>query len=605
MTDPSQPAVRRAHARQLLGLLARDCGHNEAAARLLAESATALPEGDPAAAEFHNNASAVLSELGRWGEALEHAERAVACNADFAPAQHNLSLALENNGRVVEAVEAAKRAVTLHPEYAAGLLHQGQLLRKHGRLEDAEMALREAVRLTPDDYRPVRELGHVLAEQLRLDAVVSVRRQVVELAPNWPGGGSELLFTLHYHPQYGARQHYEDARAWAVRHADPFATDVLHFENIREPDRRLRIGYVSSDLRDHPVGRLIEPAITLRDRERFEVFCYSEVAKPDRVSRHIRSVSDAWRDTAGLSDDDVAARIREDQIDILVDCTGHFGDHRLGVFARKPAPVQVSAFGYCGTTGVSTIDYRLTDALSDPPGAEQWYSEKLWRLPRVCWVYRPFDGAPDVGPLPADENGYITFGCLNNLIIVTDEVVAVWAKVLLATPRSRFILLGTTLHQHIADKFASCGIDPDRIEIAGRRPRVKYFELHNRIDICVDPFPFNGDNTICDGLWMGVPSVAMIGDRFAARRGLSHLSAVGLAHLAAGSGDEYVAIASRLTCDLPALSALRQGMRARLQNSALGDAPGYVKDLENGLPVDVERVVRRFPKINVEGLETF
>ena len=433
------------------------------------------------------------------------------------------------------------------------------------------------------DQRPIRCLANLLADLQQIDQVIEFRRKAIDLDPKSVWAGSDLLFTLHYHPNYGPREHYDEARAWAARHADPFASDLPAFPNDPDPDRRLRVGYVSPDFRDHPVGRLIEPAVALRDREAFEVVCYSEVAKPDHVSRHIRDLADGWVDTPGLSDEEVAAKVRTDRIDILVDCAGHFGNHRLGVFARRPAPVQVSAFGYCGTTGLTTIDYRITDAASDPPGgpgAEAVHSEKLWRLPRVAWCYRPFDGAPDVGPPPALANGFVTFGCLNNLVKVTDQVVAAWSAVLAAVPGSRLLLLGAARDENTARRFARHGIDPGRVEVAGRRPRAEYFALHHRVDIGLDPFPFNGDNTICDALWMGVPSVALVGDRFAARRGLSHLSAVNLGDLAAASVEEYVGTAVRLAADLPALADLRAGLRDRVGDSPLGDAPAYVADLE-------------------------
>ncbi len=477
MADPSAPAARRAHATHLLGLLARDCGHLAAAADLLAGSADALPDGDPAAVEFLANAAAALGDLGRWGEAVTLAERAATAGPDHPPAHHNLSVALDHLGRAPEAVGASDRAVALEPGYAEAHLHRADVLRKVGRPDDAEAACREAARLRPADANTVRSLANLLADRQRLDECVALRRRVVELAAHWASAGSDLLFTLHYHPGHGPQQHYEEARAWAGRHADPHAPINPRFPNGRDPGRRLRVGYVSCDLRDHPVGRLIEPAVALRDRKRFEVVCYSEVAKRDHVSRHVRDLADGWVDTPGLSDEQVAAKVREDRIDILVDCAGHFGNHRLGVFARRPTPVQVSAFGYCGTTGLTTIDHRLTDAASDPPGesgesgAEAFHSDKLWRLPRVAWCYRPFDGAPDVGPPPAVGNGFVTFGCFNNLVKVTDQVVAAWSAVLAAVPGSRLVLLGPAGEDRAARRFAARGIDPGRVEVAGRRPR--------------------------------------------------------------------------------------------------------------------------------------
>ncbi len=585
--DTTEPAVRRAHATHLLGLLARECGHLAAAAGLLGESAGLLPGGDPAAAEFAANHAGALAEAGRWDEALAAAQRAVAAGESggeaggtgFAPAHHNLAVVLGHFKRREE-----WRACEIDPAYFDARLLRAETLRTLNRPAEAADAAGAAADLRPGDFRPRRLLGSLHADAGRTAEAVAARRRAADLAPDLAAVGSELLFTLHYDPANGPRELYAAARAWAEVHTDPHAPADPQFPNGRDPDRRLRVGYVSPDFRDHPIGRLLEPVLAGHDRGRFEAICYSGVEAPDAVGHHLRGLADGWVDLPGLTDDEVAAKVRADGIDVLVDCAGHFGDHRLGVFARRPAPVQVSAFGYCGTTGLRTIDHRLTDAASDPPGgagAEAFHSEKLWRLPRVAWCYRPFDGAPDVGPPPAVENGFVTFGCFNNLVKVTDAVVETWSAILAAVPGSRLLLLGAAGDEHTARRFARHGIDPGRVEVAGRRPRAEYFALHNRVDVGLDPFPFNGDNTLCDALWMGVPSVALAGDRFAARRGLAHLAAVGLGHLAAESVEEYVGTAARLAADWPALADLRPALRQSVRASALGDAPAFVADLES------------------------
>ncbi len=581
--DTTEPVVRRAHATHLLGLLARECGHLKAAADLLGESAGLLPPGDPAAAEFAANHAGALAEAGRWDEALAAAERAVVDGSGFAPAHHNLAVVLGHFKRREESLAASVRACEIDPAYFDACLLGAETLRTLDRPAEAAAAAEVAADLRPGDFRPRRLLGSLHADAGRTAEAVAARRRAADLAPDLAAVGSELLFTLHYDPANGPRELYAAARAWAEVHTDPHAPADPQFPNNRDPDRRLRVGYVSPDFRDHPIGRLLEPVLAGHDRGRFEAICYSGVEAPDAVGHHLRGLADGWVDLPGLTDDEVAAKVRADGIDVLVDCAGHFGDHRLGVFARRPAPVQVSAFGYCGTTGLRTIDHRLTDAASDPPGgpgAEAFHSEKLWRLPRVAWCYRPFDGAPDVGPPPAVGNGFVTFGCFNNLVKVTDAVVETWSAILAAVPGSRLLLLGAAGDEHTARRFARHGIDPGRVEVAGRRPRAEYFALHNRVDVGLDPFPFNGDNTLCDALWMGVPSVALAGDRFAARRGLAHLAAVGLGHLAAESVKAYVGVAVRLASDLPALAELRAGLRGRVADSPLGDAPAFVADLE-------------------------
>ena len=402
----------------------------------------------------------------------------------------------------------------------------------------------------------------------------------------WPdnaGVHSDFLLALWHDPRQTPRAVFEESRRWAARHAEPLRRLWRAHDNDRDPERRLRVGYVSPDFRDHAVGRLLRPVLARHGREAFEVFCYSDVERPDAMTARLRPLADVWRDTASIYDEELAEQVRADRIDILVDCCGHFAGNRLLAFALKPAPVQVSHFGYCGTTGLSAIDYRITDASSDPPGTtEACHTEALVRLDGgCCWCYEPAEPTPDVGPLPALAVGHVTFGSLNRPAKLNDAVIETWARVLRAVPGSRLLLLsGTASDAGLSARFARHGVDAARVDDAPRQPRLDYLALHNRIDVGLDPFPFNGDNTLCDALWMGVPSVALAGDAFVSRRGVSHLNNVGLPELAAEDVDGYVWVAAELAADLPRLAALRAGLRGRLSGSALADGRSYVRRLE-------------------------
>jgi predicted O-linked N-acetylglucosamine transferase (SPINDLY family) len=335
------------------------------------------------------------------------------------------------------------------------------------------------------------------------------------------------------------------------------------------------------------VGYFIEPVLAHHDHNRFEVFCYSNLQQEDNVSERLKSRANYWRRIIALSDEQATQKIRADQIDILIDLNGHTGSNRLLVFARKPAPVQVTWLGYPATTGLSTVDYRLTDGFADPVGmTEHLHSEKLIRLPECFSCYRPPADAPEVSGLPAREKGYVTFGSFNNQAKINREVMAVWAKILQAVPGARLTLknagLGSKIVQRkVRETFLGWGVEPDRIELLGHDPyESAHLERYRSIDIGLDPFPYNGATTTCEALWMGVPVVALAGQAHAGRVGVSQLSNLGLTELIGNTPEEYVAIATRWARDLERLSQLRAGLRARLAASPLTDAPRFTQNLE-------------------------
>jgi predicted O-linked N-acetylglucosamine transferase (SPINDLY family) len=373
-----------------------------------------------------------------------------------------------------------------------------------------------------------------------------------------------------------------EVRSWNDIHAKPLARFIKPHENDPSPDRKLKIGYVSPDFRAHVVGWNLLPLLRGHDRERFEIFCYADVRRPDEFTEKLRSHADQWRSLVDVGDEQAAELIRRDQIDILVDLTVHTANHRLLVFAHKPSPVQVTYLGYCGGTGMETMDYRLSDPYLDPPGAELNYVERTVRLPGCYWCYEPGGVAPEVSPLPAPSAGHVTFACLNKFSKVSAPAMDLWAEVLRRVPGSRLIIHATPGNylRKVLGRFAGAGVSPDRLEFVGWQNWRAYMETYGRIDISLDPFPFGGGITTFDSLWMGVPVVTLSGRTAVGRGAHSILANVGLPELVATTGEEYVRIGVELAGDLPRLTTLRAGLRSRMESSPLMDGRRFAGNVE-------------------------
>jgi predicted O-linked N-acetylglucosamine transferase (SPINDLY family) len=397
---------------------------------------------------------------------------------------------------------------------------------------------------------------------------------------------SSYLFQLHFSPRYDARAILEEARAWDSRHGKPLAAGHRPHENDRSPTRRLRIGYVSPDFRNHCQALFVSPLLANHDHERFEIFCYSDVRSPDEWTPALLRHADQWRSIVGMDDAAAAARIREDRIDVLVDLTMHMADSRLRVFARKPAPVQISWLAYPGTTGLSAIDYRITDPFLDPEGSDTTvYAEKSLRLPDTFWCYAPFGPAEAGGPLLESTlraDGPIRFGCLNNFCKVNDGVIALWARVLDRVEGSTLLLFvppGEARLRTLA-AFEKHGTGPGRVAFVGKQGRAEYLATYRAIDVCLDTFPYGGHTTSLDALWMGAPVVTLVGSTVAGRAGLCQAMNLGLPELVARTEDEYVTIAANLARDVDRLAGLRATLRTRMERSPLMDGPRFARGLE-------------------------
>ncbi|MGL4420597.1 MAG: tetratricopeptide repeat protein, partial [Gemmataceae bacterium] len=352
-------------------------------------------------------------------------------------------------------------------------------------------------------------------------------------------------------------------------------------------DRLLRIGYISADFRTHTVAGFIEVLLKQHDRKQFRVFAYGNVSRPDDTTERLAALADEWRQITGLADTTVAEMIARDRIDILIDLSGHTAGNRLLTIARRPAPLQLTLFGYPNTTGLKAVDFRITDAISDPPGlTEHLYTERLLRLPDVPWVYQPPIEAPDVTTLPSSTRKTITFGCLNNAAKISDACCDTWAKLIAAIPGSRLVLLAGQSQagaKRLTDRFLAAGILRDRLQLVLRLPRHEYYEAYQSFDLALDPFPYNGGVTTCDALWMGVPVLTVAGNSYVSRQGAMINTQVGLSEFVADDPATLIELAKTWSMNREWLADIRAGLRGQVASSPIANAPRYVQQLENKL----------------------
>jgi predicted O-linked N-acetylglucosamine transferase (SPINDLY family) len=546
--------------------------------------AVALNPHLPAA---HNNLGNALRDKGQLNEAIASCRQAVALNPRLPAAHNNLGNALQDKGQLDEAIAAHRQAIALKPNYAEAQSNLGNALLAKGQLNAAIAAYRQAIALKPNLPQAYLNLGTALLDTGHLDEAIAAYRQACALKPNNSEAHSNVALALHYHPGVEARAIAEEHERWQRQHAEPLRPFIKPHANDRDPQRRLRVGYVSADFCEHSVAFFLEGVLACHDAGQVEVFCYANVARPDAVTARLQRLAGHWREISRRADVEVAELIRHDQIDILVDLAGHTAGHRLLLFARQPAPVQVSWLGYPDTTGLQAMDYRLTDALADPPGTtEHLHSEQLIRLPESAWCYRPAAEAPPVSVLPALAAGQITFGCFNALPKISGPQLQLWSGILRDVPGSRLLLKNRGLRdpstqEHLRARLEEAGVAQERIElVAYARNLAEHLALYSRVDIALDTFPYHGTTTTCEALWMGVPVVTLAGKTHTSRVGVSLLTNAGLSELIARSPEEYAQLAATLAGDLPRLSRLRGTLRGRLEQSPLMDAPRFARDIE-------------------------
>ncbi len=526
---------------------------------------------------------AVLQSEGKSDEAIEYYDRALRAKPDSALAHFYRGSVLMSRRLREDAVAAFTEALRLRPNYPEACANLAIVYNDAGQPDTALEYCRRGLDLGSNIGSLYGNMAIALHAQGRGREAIDCYRKSLALRPGNPAEHSNLLYALNLMPEYDPPALLAEHLEWARRHAEPLTAQAARHDNDRAPQRRLRVGYVSPHFHEHAVNYFVEPILTSHNHDEFEIFCYSSVMLPDAVTERLKAAADHWHDVKVKTDAQVAQMVRDDRIDILVDLSGHMGWTRLLVFARKPAPVQVTYIGYQNTTGMSAMDYRLTDDHADPPGVtDPFYTEQLVRLPRAFFCYKA-GATPPTTPPPALENGYVTFGSFNNFAKVMPEVIETWLKILSRVPRSRLMVLayrGGYLERHIHELAAQRGIDPDRIELFDKRWRQEYLQLVAQADIGLDPFPFNGHTTTCDSIWMGVPVVMLEGQTYASRFGGSVLANVGLAHLIARSVEDYIDLAVDLAGDIDRLSQLRGELRPRMAASPLADFAGFTRNLE-------------------------
>ena len=527
--------------------------------------------------------AAQLIAAHRLAEAESLLRQAIAVAPDTLEARQYLVAVLSQQNRFAEAEQQVRASIALRPIDAGNYLNLGQICRWQQRLDEAIDCYHKAIELSPNFDAAYNALGSALREAGRIGDAIAAFRKAAQFNPNFRVAHSNLVYALHFDPDTDPQTNFQEHLRWAAKFSEPLRQTIRPHENDRNPDRRLRIGYVSPDLNNHVVGSFMEPILEQHDHSRYEIFCYSDVASSDDLTQRLIRHADVWRQTMNLSDEQLAQQIREDHIDVLIDLTLHMRKSRLTMFARKPAPVQITHLAYCATSGMSAMDWCITDPHMSPPGMnDRWFTERLLRLPESYWCYRPSTTSPAVGPLQAEQHGYVTFGSLNTFAKVNPRVIELWAKVLDAVPNSRLMVHATMGDRNAAARkmFTDAGIAPDRLTLVGREQRDQYLDFYNRIDIALDPFPYGGGTTSLDALYMGVPLVTLAGQTALSRTGVTLLTNLQLTELIAENPQRYVQIAATLAADVPKLAELRQTLRQRLSKSVLMDAPRYTRHLE-------------------------
>lgn len=563
-----------------LGFVEGKRGNHAVAAQYLEKAASIQPDN----AQLQYNLGVALRESGNPEQSIFAFERATRLNPWHGEATDCLAHAHLSLGNLRQAAEVFEKALVLQPAKAETQSNLGSVYQAMGRLSEAEACYRKAVELKPE-LSIADNLGSVLVAQGRFDEAIAVYRQGLDRQPTNARLFSNLLLSLNYVPQLPQAEVFREHQNFNTVFA--LAPRFTHFSNSRDPDRRLKIGYVSPDFREHSVAYFIEPVLEGHDRSGVEVYGYCTVPRPDEVTRRLEAACDRWVNISSRSIEQAVETIRRDGIDILVDLAGHTANGTLALFARRPAPVAVSYLGYPNTTGLDSIDWRIVDWIVDPEAQDCFYTEKLMRLPGCFLCYKPLVDAPAVSDLPALERGGVTFGSFNNLSKINDYVVGLWSDVVKAVPGSRLLVKNPSLvdektRLRYREKFYAQGLSEDKVELIGRTPtRSEHLALYGRIDIALDTFPYNGTTTTCEALWMGVPVITLIGEAHAGRVGKSLLTSARLEYAVAETWEEFVLRAAALAGDLDRLSEIRASLRLGVLASPLCDFHTFSRNLDN------------------------
>jgi predicted O-linked N-acetylglucosamine transferase (SPINDLY family) len=585
-----------------LANLLLDAGRWEEAA-MSARKAIALA---PRLTEAYSLLGAAMFIGGRIDESIAASQKALTLDPNSYQALGNLGNSMMVSGRIDDAIKIYRQTVAKHPNAAGGWSNLGNALQQRAMTEEALFACTKATQLDPNLADAHNNLGNVYKDLAQMDIACEEYYKAIALRPQMSTFHSNLVYAMWFCQNYTAEQIYLESKKWADFLAEPLTRAAAPHDNERNPNKRIRIGYVSSDFRDHPVGRLISPLLANHDRTKFEVILFSGVSRFDAVTQRIYSWVDKVLNTRDASDEGLANIIRAEKVDLLVDLTLHMGGSRMPAFARKPAPVQITYLAYCATSGMKAMDYCVSDYNLDPPppGATEQdtpspvHSERILRLSRCYWCYTISPEAPPVNPLPALTRGFPTFGSFNSFTKLNTAVHDVWAQLLLRVPNARLFMVvpgGPDAQRKVAEDYARRGVHPSRLIMSDITPFVIYFRHFLEVDVALDPWPYNGGTTTMDALLMGVPVVNLEGRWATARAGITLMKNVGHPEWIAQNTEQYIQIAMDLVSDLPRLNAIRQSLRQRMINSPLMDGKGFAQDMEAAYRRAWERYCREGP----------
>jgi predicted O-linked N-acetylglucosamine transferase (SPINDLY family) len=572
----------------------------------------------PDLAEAHFNLARCLTDLGDQQAAYLEVERAAELRADSFEIQRHFARTLKLRGESARSIQAYQRAIELDPSSVDCLVEIASVLRSLRRQDDAVVMARRAVELSPESPLANNELGSALFDSERSDEAIAILQKAIALEPSFapahaslgyalesvgrlgeaiecfrkvlllePGehaAHSNIIYLLPFLPGVDRTTLLNEARAFNHAYAEPLESLALPHDNDPKPERQLRVGYVSSHFNNHCQSFFTTPLFQNHDRNLFETYAYASVENPDATTERLRASANVWRDVSRLDDAQLAAAVRKDGIDILVDLAMHMGGGKLKAFAEKPAPVQFCWLAYPGTTGLTSIGYRITDRYLDPPElGDGPYSERSVVLPDTFWCYDPLTSEVEAGPLPALANGFVTFGCLNHFRKINDGILKLWSEVLNTVQNSRLVLLAPAgdAQSRICQQLERKGVDRNRVDFVNRRPRLEYLRLYQKIDICLDTHPCGGHTTSLDAFWMGVPVVSLAGPLLVGRAAITLAANLQLDELVLQSAADFVNRAKALAADLSRMQQLRGGLRTQMQSSPLMDGPRFVRNLES------------------------
>ncbi|MBK1694627.1 hypothetical protein CKO09_07735 [Chromatium weissei] len=561
-----------------LGLAYRNLGQLNDATDVCAQAVLLQPNS----AEIWNNQGLVQAELKHWEAALKSYQHALQLKPNYIKALNNYGNALQALHRFEEALSCYAQVLALDTSFPDTHYNCGCLLQQLKQWNAAQACFERAIELNSEHTGALNNLGFLLMLQGLLDEALTIFAHIIQLKPEMEVAHSNTLFTLNYHPDKSAEEIFAAYCLFNQRFGEPLRAKWLSHTNNRDSERRLHIGYVSPDLRMHSSNLFLEPVLAHHNQHEFELTAYSQNLQHDAMTIRYQSYFDHWVNTESFNDDELAAKIRADGIDILVELAGHSSGNRLRVFARRPAPIAISWLGYGYTTGLSAIDYFLTDEIMVPKGSEQLFAEQLWRIAVPSMVYRPNSEMGEVNSLPALERGFITFGTLTRSIRINHRVIRVWSAILQRLPTARLVINSDAFNsleqqQALAARFAVHGIESKQLEIGFNSPP---YDVLREMDIALDCFPHNSGTTLIESLYMGLPFITLADRPSVGRIGSTILHGVGHSEWIANSEDEYIEKTIALASDLPRLAAIRAKLRNELNASSWCDETGFTQRIE-------------------------